>query len=165
MKPPILPPPNFPIFPPVTTDDSLISFVTDPDILPKVLMLSGSHDTLQNYESVLYLVESLNIIRKFVSPLTDISNEPFFSSSFDTPTRKNMKLIAHYSRQFLSLCLTFQRRVVLTWNMNAGRMSKLMTLGVSKFPDHTSKGTGMVKIEIARDAGYSQAVKIIASFD
>ena len=62
--------------------------------------------------------------------------------------------MAHYSRShLLESARVFQKKVVSMWNKKAADLSELMTLGVSKFPDNTTKGTGMVNIEIARDIG------------
>ena len=73
-----------------------------------------------------------------------------------------MRLISHYSRtNLLENTMIFQKIVATRWNKNTGKLSELMTLGVSKFPDHTTKGTGMVNIEVAREISILEGVMVV----
>ena len=103
---------------------------------------------------MLEIVQSLQSIKKFVASTYDISDEIFYPACLKTLNRQTIKLITHYSRGgLLEYADTFQKRVVGMWNCNAGDLSEIVAMGVSKFEDSTVMGTGMVNIELAKDAG------------
>ena len=111
-------------------------------------------ECISNYWDYLILAQSLNSILRFVAPIEKEVHD-WFPQNFRTENRTKFKLISHYcdSGSILDDARTFQKRVVGGWYENVNNLSELIIMGASNFPDSTTKGTGMVSVELAKDAG------------
>ena len=107
-------PPDFPVFMKVETNSSMIAMITGSYTLPCCVESNNCY-VIYAFDELLDLVESLNSVYQFVSPIIDIESSTFYPGVFKNSTRRGMELIAYYARMgLLKNTRASQKRVVVT---------------------------------------------------